>query len=83
MLQGPDDPQSLLGRERGAGTQGSGGSDCCRETAAGWMFCMSNKRDFHIIMVTMLSDVSAQDNVLQEQGVGGGLCPQHSMVLVP
>lgn len=41
------------------------------------MFCMSNKRDFHIIMATMLSDLSAQDNVLQEDGgyvvvVGGG-----------
>lgn len=41
------------------------------------MFCMSNKRDFHIIMVTMLSDLSAQDFVLQEDGgyvAGEGVC---------
>ena len=31
---------------------------------AGWMSCMSNKRDFHIIMVKMLNDLSAEDNVL-------------------
>lgn len=30
--------------------------------------CVSNKRDFHIIMVTMLSDLSAQGNVLREDG---------------
>lgn len=28
------------------------------------MSCMSNKRDFHIIMVKMLNDLSAEDNVL-------------------
>lgn len=37
-------------------------------TTAGWMFCMSNKRDFHNIIITMLRDLSAQDHVLQEEG---------------
>lgn len=43
-------------------------------TTAGWMFCMSNKRDFHNIILTMLRDLSAQDHVLQEEGRfrGGG-----------
>lgn len=44
-------------------------------TTAGWMFCMSNKRDFHNIIITMLRDPSVQDRVLQEEGRfrGGGL----------
>lgn len=43
-------------------------------TTAGWMFCMSNKRDFHNISRTMLRDLSAQDRVLREEGRfrGGG-----------
>lgn len=51
---------------------------------AGWMSCMSNKRDFHIIMVKMLNDLSAEDNVLRSgslpqsgvwslEGGGGGV----------
>lgn len=55
---------------------------------------MSNKRDFHNIIVTMLRDLSAQDHVLQEEGRlrrGGGGCKgalrdlstRHSVVLVP
>lgn len=48
------------------------------------MSCMSNKRDFHIIMVKMLNDLSAEDNVLRSgslpqsgvwslKGGGGGV----------
>lgn len=31
---------------------------------------MSNKRDFHIIMVKMLNDLSAEDNVLCSLNAG-------------
>lgn len=43
-------------------------------TTAGWMFCMSNQRDFHNIIATMLRDLSAQDHVLREERTfrGGG-----------
>lgn len=42
-------------------------------TTAGWMFCMSNKRDFHNIIITMLRDLSAQDHVPRRRDymVGG------------
>lgn len=37
---------------------------------AGPMSRMSNKRDFHIIMVKMLNDLSAEDNVRRSLNAG-------------